>query len=105
MADQQPSAAPSEAREVYVVDGVEYTVHPLAMFFPLIEGPPFDEFVEDVHRRGMSQPVLRRGKEIIDGRNRLRAASVRASPWSGRSCRSASIPRPPSCPRTFITVR
>jgi ParB-like chromosome segregation protein Spo0J len=55
-----------------------YVVHPAAAVFPLMEGDAFDELVESVCRNGVQQPiVVRRGidaDELIDGRNRLRAA-------------------------------
>ena len=86
MADSKPST-PSQASpsvpETYTVDGVIYSVHPLASLFPLIKGPAYDEFVADVVRRGIAKPVLRRGTEIIDGRNRVRAAidAGKKVPW------------------------
>ena len=64
---------PERPPEVYTVDGVDYSVHPIALLFPLIEGEDFSAFVADVKERGVRHPVIRRGTEIIDGRNRLRA--------------------------------
>ena len=61
-------------RETYKIDGVEYSVHRIAQLFPLIEGDEFDELVKDVQAHGLRHPVVRRGTEIIDGRNRVRAA-------------------------------
>ena len=72
MADAKNADSPP-GDEKYVIDGTEYTVHRLAQLFPLIEGPEYEVFVEDVARRGIASPVLRRGTEIIDGRNRVRA--------------------------------
>jgi hypothetical protein len=56
-----------------------YRVHPAASAFPLIEGDEFDELVGSICRNGIQHPiVVRRGKdgdELLDGRNRLRAAA------------------------------
>ena len=87
MADSKPST-PSQASpsvpETYTVDDVIYSVHPLASLFPLLKGVAYDEFLSDVVRRGIAKPVLRRGTEIIDGRNRLRAAADAGKkvPWA-----------------------
>lgn len=57
-----------------------YRVHPAATVFPLIDGDEFDGLVESIIRNGIQHPiVVRRGQdvdELIDGRNRLRAAEV-----------------------------
>ena len=59
MADSKPStssqASPS-APETYTVDGVIYSVHPLASLFPLLKGVAYDEFLSDVVRRGIAKP-------------------------------------------------
>lgn len=67
----------SEQREV--VGG--YAVHPAASVFPLMEGEEFENLVESIRARGVVHPVVvRRASggdgvdELIDGRNRLRAA-------------------------------
>jgi hypothetical protein len=65
-----------------------YKVHPAASVFPLLEGQEFDELVESVRKNGILHPVVVRrtadGDELIDGRNRLRAAeAVRAA---GHQC-------------------
>ncbi len=65
---------PGSAPETYAFGGVEYTAHRIARLFPLIEGKAFDEMVKDVEANGLRHPVVRRGTEIIDGRNRFRAA-------------------------------
>jgi len=57
-----------------------YRVHPAASVFPLLDGEEFDELVESVRKNGILHPVVVRstpdGDELIDGRNRLRAAEV-----------------------------
>lgn len=55
-----------------------YEVHPAAAVFPLMEGDEFEMLVESIREHGIMHPiVVRRGPdadELIDGRNRLRAA-------------------------------
>lgn len=57
-----------------------YQVHPAASVFPLLAGDEFDELVDSVRKNGILHPVVVRntpdGDELIDGRNRLRAAEV-----------------------------
>jgi N6-adenosine-specific RNA methylase IME4 len=48
--------------------------HPYADIFPWIEGPAFDELVEDIRRNGVLEPVVFIGEQILDGRNRYMAA-------------------------------
>ena len=60
--------------EVYELDGKRYTVHPATALFPLLEGAEFESLVNSIRERGVRHPVLVRGSEIVDGRNRARAA-------------------------------
>ena len=57
-----------------------YRVHPSASVFPLIDGDEFDSLVESIGNNGIQHPIIVRrspdGDELIDGRNRLRAAQV-----------------------------
>jgi len=57
-----------------------YRVHPAASLFPLIDGDEFDSLVESIGNNGIQHPIVVRrsqdGDELIDGRNRLRAAQV-----------------------------
>jgi hypothetical protein len=50
--------------------------HPLADIFPLMEGDTFDELAGDMQRRGFRPqfPIVTFEDQIIDGRNRARAA-------------------------------
>ncbi len=56
-----------------------YIIHPAATVFPLIEGDEFDGLVDSIIRNGIRHPVVVRGNELIDGRNRLRAVEVAKS--------------------------
>lgn len=50
--------------------------HPLANIFPLIEGAAFDDLVADIREHGVREPVWLYEDQILDGRNRWRAAEV-----------------------------
>jgi len=58
--------------EVEMICG--YKVHPAASIFPLIEGDEFDQLVDSIARNGMHYPIVLLGDQLLDGRNRLRAA-------------------------------
>jgi hypothetical protein len=55
---------------------LDTVVHPTAALFPLLEGPAFEELVEDIKIRGQLIPVVRHEGKLIDGRNRWRACRV-----------------------------
>ena len=50
-----------------------FTVHPAAEVFPLIEGDEFDRLVESIRNHGVQNPVVYSGTTLLDGRNRIRA--------------------------------
>lgn len=53
---------------------MNYEFHPLANIFPLIEGQAFDDLVADVSANGVREPIWMYQHQILDGRNRYRAA-------------------------------
>lgn len=53
-----------------------YEYHPLANIFPLIDGPAYQELMADVMRHGVREPVWLYEGQILDGRNRYRAAQA-----------------------------
>ena len=61
-------------KEVYEYRGKRYRVHPASMAFPLAEGEEFEALVQSIRERGVRNPVFVTGDQIVDGRNRMRAA-------------------------------
>lgn len=53
---------------------MNYEFHPLANIFPLIEGQAFTELVSDIRANGVREPIWMYENQILDGRNRYRAA-------------------------------
>lgn len=53
---------------------MNYEFHPLANIFPLIEGRAFADLVEDIRANGVREPLWMYQHQILDGRNRYRAA-------------------------------
>lgn len=51
-----------------------YEFHPLANIFPLIEGQAYQDLLDDVLKHGVREPVWLYEGQILDGRNRYRAA-------------------------------
>ena len=61
--------------ELVEIGGRRYRVHPAAVF-PIMSGREFDELVEDVRVNGLREPVVVRGDQLVDGRNRVRACAA-----------------------------
>lgn len=51
----------------------EHEVHPAAALFPMIGDAEYPSFLEDIRANGQRKRIVRIGKLILDGRNRLRA--------------------------------
>lgn len=49
----------------------DYEIHPAASNFPMMTRSEFDELKEDIKTNGQRVPILKKGKIILDGRNRL----------------------------------
>lgn len=63
-----------------------YPVHPAAELFPMIEGDEFDELVADIDKNGVIEPVwLTPAGELLDGRNRVKAAEKVGATWQTRT--------------------
>jgi hypothetical protein len=64
----------------------QFTVHPAAAVFPLIEGDDFNDLCESIRTHGVQHPAVVHGTELLDGRNRMRACErLKTEGWSG-SC-------------------
>jgi len=47
------------------------TVHPAANLFPMLTGAEMSALVRDIKEHGLLEPIIAKGKELWDGRNRL----------------------------------
>ena len=54
----------------------DYEFHPLANIFPLIEGQAYQDLLSDVMKHGVREPIWIYEGQILDGRNRYRAAKA-----------------------------
>jgi hypothetical protein len=54
----------------------DYTAHPLANTFPMIEGSAFEELKADIKAHGILEPIRIFQGMILDGRNRYAAAKA-----------------------------
>ena len=50
-------------------------IHPFANIFPLLDGEPFEQLVEDIEEQGLREPILLYDGKILDGRNRYFACA------------------------------
>lgn len=62
------------------MNGTEMDVHPAAELFPLMTGPPFEDFVGDIAINGLREPIVTCDGAILDGRNRFRACELAGVP-------------------------
>lgn len=56
----------------------EMEFHKLANVFPLMKGEAFEQFVKDIRKNGIIEPIVLYEEKILDGRNRYRAC-IKAS--------------------------
>ncbi len=54
----------------------QYTVHPAAAVFPMLDGAALQALADDIKANGLRIPIQVIGKEIVDGRNRLAACEL-----------------------------
>ena len=52
----------------------QYTNHPAADLFPMMQGKQWKEFKEDIQQNGFQESVTLYKNQILDGRNRYKAA-------------------------------
>ncbi len=50
-----------------------YAAHPLAVVFPLLDGPKLEALAEDIKQNGLVYPIILYEGKILDGRNRYQA--------------------------------
>ncbi len=55
---------------------MDYEYHQIANIFPLIEGQAYQDLMADVLKHGVREPVWLYEGQILDGRNRYRAATA-----------------------------
>ena len=84
-----PPAVNDNPPNSYLINGVTYEVHPVALLLPLPaeDSPAFLAMVEDVRENGLREPVYVRGTTLVDGRTRARAAEL-----AGQAIRVEEIP-------------
>ena len=54
----------------------DYEFHPLANIFPLIDGQAYQDLMADILKHGVREPIWLFDGQILDGRNRYRAAKA-----------------------------
>lgn len=63
---------------------MNYEFHPLANLFPLIDGQAYQDLLADVVTHGVREPIWLYEGQILDGRNRYRAAQAMSVPLQVR---------------------
>lgn len=58
---------------VHLTADREIAFHPLAEFFPLMDGGEFAQLVNSIKENGLRDPIVTYEQKILDGRNRYRA--------------------------------
>jgi hypothetical protein len=66
--------------EIVIADPSTLTVHPAAALFPMLDERELAELAGDIKRNGLLSPVVVKDREILDGRNRLRACELAGIP-------------------------
>lgn len=51
----------------------EYTIHPVADIFPMMNEAEYKDLVQDIRDKGLLEPIWLYQEQIIDGRNRFKA--------------------------------
>ncbi len=64
---------------------MNYEFHQIANIFPLIEGQAFEDLKADVFKHGVREPVWLYEGQILDGRNRYRAATAMGVPFETKT--------------------
>lgn len=54
----------------------EFSPHPAAQWFPLLDGQALADLAADIRDRGLLEPLTVHGDVLLDGRNRLRACEM-----------------------------
>jgi ParB-like chromosome segregation protein Spo0J len=76
-------------RELQMTDH-DYTAHPFANEFPLIEGKEFKDLCDSIAKNGILEPITLYQGMILDGRNRYRAAREVGLAFSAKNFRQFS---------------
>jgi hypothetical protein len=82
--------------EIVIADPSTLTVHPAAALFPMLDERELAELASDIKSNGLLSPVVVKDREILDGRNRLRACEIAGVPprfveWAGAGSVSSWI--------------
>lgn len=71
-------------------------IHPAAAAFPMLNGHEFSELVDDIRQQGQRFPIVTYRKQVLDGRNRLRACEQLGiepdiEEWDGKGSPAAFV--------------